>query len=420
MIDEPNFEVTNLRTGLPDEPAAAGRARERGWRQRLSAGIVALALLGMLTLLFARAPGFGATLSQALHLPTPIPAAPLPLGANVVYIQHGAPWGTLWLDGQPVTTVDTEQGYTGKELRYTSLRLPPGRRQLTYRAAPFPTLRCWISAPAAQSDTCPLAIGPFRDVQPPFPAERVLNLGADPVLLPVAQQAALQDAAAHYIATLVASATIAPGTAYADDTGASRVASASMTATLSYTLNPDSNHFYDMLGVSPRECAILCAYQPASYLSDPTASWVIAAHVVPSWTYTRANGVSVTGSATPRGVGAESYAPLAVTWDGSWHVAAADVQQGTPGCLVAFATVVSLGLSGAPLSSLTMVSAPLPAEGCLITGDSPAASGAPPTPFTLLYRFGLLFAVDDEALSLLPGIPRADAALRGLARAWTS
>jgi hypothetical protein len=419
MIDEPNFEVTNLRAGLPNGRTVAGSA-SAGRRRKLTAAAVALALLGMLALLFARAPGIGEALSQALRLPTPIPTAAPPLGANVVYVQHGLPWGTLRLDSNPVAYVDTEQGYTGKELRYTSLHIPPGRHQLTYRAEPFPTLRCWISAPAAQRDTCPVAIGPFRDVQPPFAAERVLNLGGDPVHLPVSQQAALQEAAARYIATLTPSATIVRGATYADDTGAPQVASEPMTATLSYVLNPDPNQFYDMLGVSPRGCAILCAYQPASYLGDPTASWVIAAHVVPAWTYTRADGDVVTGSATPQGVIPASYAPLAVSWDGAWHVGAADVQQGTPTCLIAFTTAAALGLSGASLASLTMVSAPSPAAGCLMTGNAPAASGASPTPFTLLYRFGLLYAVDNEARSLLPGIPRATASLQGLARAWAS
>jgi hypothetical protein len=35
-----------------------------------------------------------------------------------------------------------------------------------------------------------------------------------------------------------------------------------------------------------------------------------------------------------------------------------------------------------------------------------------------MYRFGLLFAVDDEAHRLLPGMRVADAHLRALARAW--
>jgi hypothetical protein len=420
MIDEPNFEVTDLRTGLPNGRATERGTHERGHRRTLGAAILALALLGALALPFVRVPGLGATLSQALRLPTPIPTPTPPLGANVVYFQHGLPWGALRMDGQPVTNVDTEQGYTGKELRYTSLRLPPGRHQLTYAAAPFPALRCWISAPAARSDTCPLATGQARDVQPPFPTERVLSLGGDPANLAPSQQAALEAAAARYIATLATSSAIEPGDAYADATGAPQVASGRMTATLSYTLNTDSQQFYDMRGVSPRGCAILCAYQPASYINDTTAQWDIAAHIVPTWTYTRDDGASVSGSATPQRASQGSFAPIAVTWDGAWHVRAADVQQGTPGCLVALTAVASLNLSGAPPSSLTMVSAPIPAEGCLIIGNAPNASGTTSVTFTLMYRFGLLFAVDDEARSLLPGIPRADASLQRLAHTWAS
>ena len=422
MIDEPNFEVTDLRTGLPpDVRRARWDANARSRRRTLGAVLVALALLGALALPFLRVPDFSATLSQALHLPTPVPTPAPPLGANVVYVQHGLPWGALRLDGGPVTTVDTEQGYTGKELRYTSLRIPPGRHQLTYHAAPFPTLRCWISAPAAQSDTCPLAVGHARDVQPPFAAERVLDLGGDPARLALSQRAALQDATARYIATLATSATMKAGDVYADAPGAPQVASARMTATLSYVLNTDANLVFYVLGLNPRGCAILCAYQPASYLSDTTTEWVITAHVIPAWTYMQDDGSRFAGNVMPRNVGSDSFLPLAASWDGaSWHVRAADVQQGTPGCLVAFTAVSAFDIPGAPLASLTMISAPTPAQGCLVIGNAPNTGGTTSAMFTLMYRFGVLFAVDNGARRLLPDIPRADALLQGLARAWAS
>ena len=420
MIDEPNFEVTDLRTGLPDGRATARGTHENRRRRALGVALLAVALLGALALPFVSVPDFGATLSQALRLPTPAPTPTPPLGGNVVYFQHGLPWGALHMDGQPVTNVDTEQGYTGKELRYTSLRLPPGRHQLTYTAAPFPTLRCSISAPAARSDTCPLATGNARDVTPPFPAERVLNLGGDPANLTPPQQEALQDAAARYIATLATSATVNSGDIYADATGEPQSARARMSATLSYALNHDPRQSYDMRGVSSRGCAILCAYQPASYINDITTQWVIAAHIMPMWTYTRADGSQFTGNVIPESASQGSFAPLAVTWDGGWRVQAADVQQGTPGCLVAFTAVASLNLPSAPLSSLTMVSAPVPAEGCLVIGNAPNTGGTTSAAFTLVYRFGLLLTVDDGARRLLPAIPRADASLQRRARAWAS
>ena len=420
MIDDPNFEVTDLRTGLPDGQATERGSHARGRRRALGVALLAVALLGALALPFVRVPDFGATLSQALHLPTPAPTPTPPLGANIVYFQHGLPWGALRMDGQPVTNVDTEQGYTGKELRYTSLRLPPGRHQLTYTAAPFPTLRCWISAPVARSDTCPLVTGNARDVTPPFPSERVLDLGGDPANLAPSQQAALEATAARYIATLATSVPIEPGDVYANATGAPQIASGPMTATLTYTLNADPQQFYDMPGIITRGCAILCAYQPASYINGSMTQWVVAAHVAPVWTYTRGNGSQFAGRAIPQSASRGSFAPIAVTWDGAWRVGAADVQQGTPGCLVAFTAVASLNLPGAPPSSLTMVSAPIPADGCLIMGNAPNTGGTTSATFTLMYRFGLLFAVDDGARRLLPGIPRADASLQGLARAWAS
>jgi hypothetical protein len=96
----------------------------------------------------------------------------------------------------------------------------------------------------------------------------------------------------------------------------------------------------------------------------------------------------------------------------------ADSLATSPICFIALNLFAALHLAGAPLSSLKMLSAPTPADGCLATGDAVDATGVPRIPFTVMYRFGLLFAVDAEARLLLPGMRAADTRLQALARAW--
>lgn len=416
--DEPDFEVTDLRTGLPDDRVYA-RQQWRGQRRRqLSVAVTGLVLICALLLAFVGVPGFGANVRQALRKTAPTPSLVGAIGGDIIYFEHGLPWGTLLLDGRAVTNVDSEQPYTGFEQLYTSLHIPQGRHLLTYTASPFPTLRCWISTPAATSDTCPLIRDRgVQDVAPPFPAERVLNLGGDPGSLSPTLQAALVTAAAQTIATLSASTTLASGDTFAGADGVPRLASSPMAATLTYAVATDPTSSYIIPG-SAHGCAILCAIQPASYVNDAQAQWVVAVHVLPAWTYTSTSGVVVHGRAAQPGVLSDSVVPLSVHWNNGWQVRIADSLATSPICFIALNLFAALHLAGAPLSSLKMVSAPKAADGCLAAGDAVDATGVPRIPFTLMYRFGLLYAVDAEAHLLLPAMRVADARLQSLARAW--
>jgi hypothetical protein len=417
-IDESDFQVTDMRTGLPDERVYQHADERRQRRRRLGAIVTMLALVAVLVAAFVSVPGFGATMRQAIHLPTPAPSPTLALAGDIVYFEHGLPWGRLLIDGKPVTDVESEQPYTGFEQLYTSLRIPSGRHQLEYSAPPFPAVTCRISVPAARSDTCPLIhTRGIQDVIPPFPAERVLDLGGVPASLSPDLLASLQSAAARTITALASSTTIAAGDSFADAAGEQQVAPSNMTATLSYAMATDPKSDYTVPG-SAHNCAILCDIQPASYLSDSHALWVVAAHVRPAWAYSQQSGGAIQGSAAPQGILPDSIVPLSVTWDGAWHVGIADSLATSPICFVALNLFAALHLAGAPLSSLKLISAPTPADGCLAAGNAVDVTGVARIPFTVMYRFGLLFAVDDEAHQLLPAMRVADAHLRALARAW--
>jgi hypothetical protein len=418
LWDEPDFEVTDLRTGGPDERIYTHIGERRQRRRQMGAVVTSLVLVFALVIAFMAVPGFGASVRQALHLATPSPAPAFALGGDIVYFEHGLPWGTLLLDGKVVTNVDTEQPYTGFEQLYTSLHIPRGRHLLEYRASPFPALRCWISTPQVRTDTCPLVLGRGNeDVTPPFGAERVLNLHGDPAHLSLALQSSLEATAAATIGQLAAATTLVPGDSYADANGAPQVATAQMSARLNYHLATDPGNEYHIPG-SSYTCAILCAIQPASYVNDDRAQWVVAAHVLPRWTYSADSGAPIDGSASPQGIAADSIIPLSVTWDGAWHVKITDSLATSPICFIALNLFAALHLAGAPLSSLQLFAAPMPADGCVAEGMAVDATGAPRVPFAVIYRFGLLFASGDEARRLLPAMRVADAHLQALARAW--
>jgi len=418
LNDEPDFEVTDLRTGLPDERVYAYGEQHRLGRRQVSAIVTAVVLVCALVLAFVSVPGFGASVRQGLHLQPTAPSSIEGIGADIIYFEHGLPWGALLMDGKPVTNVETEQPYTGFEQLYTSLHIPHGRHLLIYTAAPFPTLRCWISFPAARSDTCPLIRDrTVQDVKPPFPAERVLDLSGDPAHLSPQLLAKLQAEAERAIATLSNSTTIAAGDTFAGADGVAQVASSRMSATLAYTFVTDPANIYSVPG-SVRSCAILCAIQPASYLSDSQAQWVVAAHVKPTWAYTQADGTTFAGSAAPQGVPPDSIVPLKVRWNGAWQVGIADSLATNPICFIALNLFTSLRVAGIEPSSVKIVSAPTSADGCLAVGNAVDATGMARIPFTVMYRFGLLFAVDDEAHLLLPRTPVADAQLQMLAHSW--
>jgi hypothetical protein len=417
MNNEPDFEVTNLRTGLRDERVYEHHEERQQRRRVLSVLAGTLVLVALLLVSFVSVPGFGATLHQALHLPSPT-SAQVAVGGDIVYFEHGLPWGSLLLDGKAVTNVDTEQPYTGFEQLYTSMRIPRGRHTLSYLAAPFPPLTCQISVPAAQSDTCPLirSRGP-QDVTPPFVAERVMNLGGDPSFLTASQMGSLVVAVTQAVSLLATSTTIPAGEHFAGTAGAETLAPSPMRAQLSYALATDPASIYTIPG-SARNCAVLCVTAAASYTHSTTDQWVVAAHVLPTWTYAMDNGIIIRGSAAPLGVLPDSVVPLSVNWDGVWQVKLADSIASSPMCYIALNLISAEHLTGAPLSTLKMQPATNPADGCLVTGDAVDATGIPRIPFTVMYRFGLLLAVDDEARQLLPALPVADVQMQAMALAW--
>jgi hypothetical protein len=337
------------------------------------------------------------------------------LGPDSVQVLHGVPWGALRLDGQSAATLGISLAPRIPDESAPAFTLRAGQHTLEYAADPFPPLRCQISQPASASDTCPLF-----DPPPKYPLQnqngsRILDVGATLDHLPANQLASLRQAAqAQLIALVGAAAQLAQGERYLGADGRVTTAPQNWNATPQFTLNADPQDDGPWAG---QPCVALCETYPGAALD--ASVWTIAAHVIVTWRYTQPDGAVALNHAPAAQPEHHQHVrqPLAVRWSGAWQVsvAPASARVPTPLCAVA-ASLLGEQLTQTAASELASyawygLSARTPADGCLLLGGPATAANGPPTGATanVLYRFGLLYAANDTAHRLLPGLPLADA-----------
>ena len=139
--------------------------------------------------------------------------------------------------------------------------------------------------------------------------------------------------------------------------------------------------------------------------------------MIVSWRYTQLNGkvaLDHAPAATPERH-QHIRQPFAVRWNGSWQVIASTASARVPTPLCAVATSL-LGeqltqppRQNSPSYAWDSISAPNTAEGCLLIGGPSNGNGPVGPTANVLYRFGLLYAANDAAHRLLPGLPLVDA-----------
>jgi hypothetical protein len=337
------------------------------------------------------------------------------LGPDSVQVLHGAPWGTLRLDGQSAATLGISLAPRIPDEAAPAFTLRAGQHTLEYTAEPFPPLRCQISQPASASDTCPL-----YDPPPKYPVQnqngsRILDVGATLDHLTASQLTALQQAAQVQLSALAAvPASLAQGERYLGADGRAAVAPQPWTATPQFALNADSKDEGPWAG---QPCVTLCETYPGAAL-DATV-WTIVAHVIVTWRYAQADGTLALDRAPAAQPERHQHIrqPLAVRWNGSWQVSVTPASARIPTPLCAVATSL-LNEQLAPSSAAPEaagyawygLSPRNSADGCLLLGGSSIAT-APPTGATVnvLYRFGLVYAANDAAHRLFPGLPLVDA-----------
>jgi hypothetical protein len=421
----PLLPLTRLR------PAVAAGLRGRG-RQLRGLG-VALALLLTALIVLTSVPTSREALIAALNIPTPVPTATLAEGADLIFFTHDVPWGELTIDGKarPAPRPVRQNGVTP----YTLSR---GQHTVAFRAAPFPTLRCRISVPADAHDTCPLDISQQQDGGNPFlNTVRTIDLGAVPSRLSPDDRASLITAANRLLARQQTVTTVQPGEPYLTSDSTPTTAQQPLRAALIATLaTPGGSSVF----VGNGQCAPFCDEGFGGPDTSP-GGWPVLAQVSTTWRYTFPDGNTAEGAGTTSAAGGSSaavnFVPLSVIWrdgSGGWDVSLSSPSFSGNGAGGPFGSFVC-GLANADYSTLTPdQSSPLsqsasfscltaqnPADGCVIAVTPVGPNGGASSTISdktalFLYRFGLLYAVNDQAHQAASSLVTANASQQALAQ----
>lgn len=427
-LDEPTraplLPLTRLR------PAVA--AGLRGRARQLRGLAVAAALLLTALIVFTSVPTSREMLIAALNIPTPVPTATLPTGADLIIVERDVPWGVFTIDGKPYPA---PRPVRQNGIPYSLAR---GQHTVAFRAAPFPTLRCRISVPAATSDTCPLDTSQQQDQGNPFlNTVRTIDLGAMPSRLSPDDRASLISAANRLLASQQSTTTLQPGERYLTSDGAPTTAQQPLQAALVSTLaTPGAGSVF----VGNGQCAPLCDNGFGGGPGLQTVGWPVLAQVSTTWRYTFPNGNTAEGAGTTSPAGGASaavnFVPLSVIWrdgSGGWDVSPYSPAFSGTGASGPFGSFVC-GLANAAYSTLSPdQSSPLfqsasfqcltasnPADGCVIAVTPAGPNGQVSSTITdktmlFLYRFGLLYTVNDPAHQAAPSLVTANESQQALA-----
>jgi len=423
-MDDPDFQASEL-----TRPPARYQARlPTILRRRLTAkermarvaAIVCLLIIALAPL-FVVTPTASRTLAAWVGFPTPPRPTPLPPGVGVFLLANTAPWGELEIDAHSAARlgIALQWPYGGNQI--PTFSLAPGTHELVYRAEPFAPLRCRVSVPAAPTDTCPL-LHPGSN-SPLFPPanSRVLDARALPAFLPPSAFTALANAVERRLEAWSGTARLTPGDHYLAADGQVALAKYSAQATVRYQVNQDAR---EQAPTFNGGCVSLCPFSVARTQLDAD-DWRLLANVVASWQYTRTNGQVLVAPAAPVDSDAHALFPVTIRWNGQWSVAEppAEALVDAPPCQVAhylLSRLISNGESPVSLAngSWGTYATPPAAAGCLIVfGRAMSPTGQPiGETIQMLYRFGVLLAVNPDAMQAFAQLASAAPSEQALAR----
>lgn len=385
---------------------------------------------------------FGGGLLTSSATPTPT----LPPGANLFYITTNPAWGTVSIDGHPVTHLPA--------LGQTPIQVAPGNHTITWNAPPFPVQRCFLDVPPQQTSGAGLC-----DTSTSANITTGADAGQQAFIIPFAAtggnlsntaRASLVQAVKTYLTTFQTSASVQPGDFYASVQTAHQLATATqpLLATPHFQLDTNPNSTRPCLnshGPGTPAChvgSINCqAFCPVS-LSDangkalPTTNWQVEAPVLITWSYAKPGGqvIATNQPDTPESSGYEDLVSFSITWNSAtstWNVInqpdsapALFTLTTNPLCATAQNWIIA-NPSHQSLQGTTFNEQPTSvyfqyhagtnaANGCLVKAI-PALSSSAPVGY-LLYRFGVLLAVNSAAHRYWPSLPMADAYGQGIAR----
>lgn len=331
-------------------------------------------------------------------------------GAETLYFENAVPWGTLRLDGHRL--------HQSASQLLGSIQVGKGHHTLTYAASPFPTLRCHFEVPMTMSDTCPLEIAPTASAVASGIYVRIVNLGATPDQIPAQSYQQLISVTDGALRSLSSSTLLLPGSMYLDAQGKPQVAKRPLLATLHFHINTDPSAVAPYLP-GQRLCSQICFLNEGG---RAPGMWGLQAVAQVSWTYAEPDGSTIVADAPAGNLseGSRTLVSIDATWDGAWHAVArpeADRFAASPICDIAQTLMP-------PLTSQHGIALPytqrqLPAvnsaDGCLIVTQI-TRPGDYAHPGYVLYRFGVLLAVNSRAHALFPSLPMAGAYAQRLVR----
>jgi hypothetical protein len=389
-------------------------ARSRRVRGILVVGCVLL----VAALLLAALPNSRDTLASLFGRATP-PSATQGVKAEAYYFVNGVPWGTLLVDGHPNTT--------------TPLVLQPGRYTISYNAAPFRPLRCVLSLPKVDADTCRItsvSLPSMTDQGTPEDGyASAIDLRADLSGLPSDQFQALQTAIEAAVTTTLPPATVQPGDHYEGADGSAQIATRALIATISYY--PDTAAGL-VNGVYQGTLCRIMLCQSANERYDPQQDWGVETPVAAHWQFTTPDGqvIAAPPASNPNSGAYDqgAWEGATVQWNNGWQVSdtiadPTSQQAYNASCNLAASATYAISRAQQPTASnpeVMEVDADTPASGCLIAWAPAPALGVYPKWSYLLYRFGVLLAANDQAHYNFPLLPVATKGERALAQQWAA
>ncbi|MGB8343564.1 MAG: hypothetical protein WCD86_01705 [Ktedonobacteraceae bacterium] len=268
------------------------------------------------------------------------------------------------------------------------------------------------------------------------------------MLAVISQRASLIQTVKAYLTTFQSSATVQPGEHYASAQAAHHLATAtqSLQAAIHFQLDTNPNSTRSCLNSSNGPGTSACDVEGIScqalcpvLLSDengnalPPTGWQVDVPVLITWSYATLSGQAVAENEpdTLDSVGYEDLVSLSITWNsGTWKVtnqpdsspslftlttnpvcaAAQDWIKANPSHQNLDGTTFNGQSTAVYRQYLAGTNA---ANGCLVKAVIPTTSA--PVGY-LLYRFGVLLAVNSAAHRYWPGLPMADAYEQGIAQ----
>jgi hypothetical protein len=374
-------------------------------------------LLLLVTALFFVPTQNRAALLRTLSFPTAAPDAPIQSGNDTFLWEHAVPWGRLLIDGKPgPALVGAGVSDDPAPQTHAPFRLPRGRHTLEYDAALFPTLRCTVSVPYSPDDTCPLGT---EGVPPgPYRFARLLDLLATVNRLSTHERQALVATAQERLTALAVGlplGSLTMGDHYRDASGQITQAASALQLAAQFPLDNNPDRFGGLACMTI--CAMTSVVDPVS-----TTDWILTVAVKLTWRYTTAADATILADG-PAGEGSASsqMIPLHARWSaGDWQIDPPTTSAGQTDpitCLTGAFYRTGLTL---PDSAFNWTSgASLQEQGCLFAGSViDRTTGRPSGPMALvLYRAGVLLAINDPAHDWFPTLPVASLHERALALA---